>query len=235
MRSLIGKFNKGKYNSEDYNTSNLETFNSGKDVYYDAKRIPINIDSFKIINNNSDLLIDSKFLKKPISRISSDKILNFLRLSNKVRFFVSNRDPKKLVSCTFSNGSISVFINCHQIYQDNSQKLCKDSSIVKIDEEIYRIVSPELESIVRYINYFYESYNSHLNTSVDGKVNISDILEKKYQSNIMTKFLDFLKNFNYPSLDKFFISMDKINHLSDEDFDNVILNHKFIEIQKIYP
>jgi hypothetical protein len=236
MANLIGKFKRSKYNLEEYNNNTLDSFNSGKDVYYDVKRIPIKIDSFKIISNNfSDLKIDSIFYKKPISKISSDKILNFLKLSNKIRFFISNRDSKNLVTCTFENENVTVFINCHQICLDPTKQSCKDSSIINIDGEIYRLVDPELTQIIEYLNYFYNSYCNILSKSVNGNVNLTEILYKRKSENLISKFLDFLKNFNYPSLDKFFISMEKINHINDEDFDDFILNSKSIEIQKIYP
>jgi hypothetical protein len=236
MSEIISKISGVKSYKDRHRTTMLDTFNSDRDVYFNARKIPIKkLPVNKIDAMDSKYIIDSKYLSKPESRVSSEKLWEFFKNSKKIRFFTSIQKPNNLISCTFESGFISVFINCQQskiFNQENDIKYCLDSSIIRINQDIHRIVSPELDFLVEQLKLFFVNYQDFLNSNKTKDIKMNEIQNSSFFSRLLIRMLNF---FNMPSVDKFLINLDKANHLNDDTFESLAVQSKYIEIQSIYP
>lgn len=211
----------------------MDTFNSDKDVYFNARKIPIKkFPVNKIDAMDSKFIIDSKYLSKPESKVSHVKLWDFFCNSKKIRFFTSLQDSSNLISCTFESGFISVFINCEQNYKGSNSRSCVDSSIIKINHEVYRIINPELDTLIDHLRLFFKNYREYLNNNKNTPFKFDSIEEISLFSKVIVKFLSFI---NIPSFEKFLINSEKINYLNDDLFESLNIQNKSIEIQSIYP
>jgi hypothetical protein len=236
MSEFISKIDGVKSYKDRHRSTMIDTFNSDKDVYFNARKIPIKKLLVKTVDAmDSKLIIDSKYLSKPESRVSVEKLWDFFKNSKKIRFFTSIQDTNNLISCTFESGLISVFVNCQQnLYSNskNNQKRCFDSSIIRINQDIHRIVSPELNALIDQLQLFFNNYQEFLKNNKIGNFKNTPIQKHSFFSQMLLKFVNF---FNIPSVDKFLIVLDNESHLNDASFESFAFQGMSIEIQSIYP
>lgn len=235
MSNFISKVKGVKTHQQQRQQTKLESFNSATDVYYDAKKIPIKTKVFKENISKEDLRensFDSSYEQRPSAGISSEKLWEFFKYCSKVRFFTSNQNPSHLVSCTYELGNIIVFVNCDQL---KSQKLCKDNSIITVNQDVSRLVGEPLETIIWCLQKFFESYLYYLKKSKDGNVDVSVIKIFVEKKTFLEKVVDLITSFNLPSVDKYFREVENESVFNDRDFRDALFNNKKIQIQKIYP
>jgi len=235
MCVFISKINGVKSYKDRNRATMIDTFNSDKDVYFNAKKIPIKKLRVNTIDAmDSKLVIDSKYLSRPESRVSFEKLWDFFKNSKKIRFFTSIQNNDNLISCTFESGFISVFINCQQnLYSNNeiNPKQCLDSSIIRINQDIHRIVSPELDKLINQLQLFFSRYQEFLKNNKTVHLETDEIYKHSFFSQFILKFINFI---NIPSVDKFLINLEKETHLNDDSFESMAIQSKSIEIQSIY-
>ena len=231
MENFISKVKGVKSHLEQNKKTKIEYFDTAKDIYYDAKKIPLN-NKF-VFHEEEEIVLDSKFKDRPESLFTSDKLWDLFNYSTRVRFFTSNRNSRNLISCSYSLGDISVFINCDQL-EDYQQ--CKDSSIVSINDEVYRIPENTLNNLIWCVVKFYESYHYYSNNSPNGEFDVSVIqVKNKNKKTLIEKIMDYIYGINLPNIEKYLYLLNTYSDLNDDYLNKSLLKNKKYEIQKIYP
>lgn len=230
MENLISKVKGVKSHLEQNKKTKIEYFDTAKDIYYDAKKIPLKSNFVRY--EEDEVLLDGKFKDRPEAFFTSEKLWDIFNYSTKVRFFISNRNSRNLVSCNYSIGDISVFINCDQL---EDYQLCKDSSVIYLGDEIYRIPDNVLYNLTWCVVKFYESYYYYSHNSPNGEFDVSVIQVKNKKKKTLTeKVMDYIYGINLPNIEKY-LQLLNSSHLNDDYLEKSFLKNKKYEIQKIYP